>query len=44
MDYYAIVERYYPKYYTKDQVKVFVVAEKITPEEYKEITNENYKG
>lgn len=44
MDYLAIVERYYPKYYTKDQVKVFVVAEKITPEEYKKITNENYKG
>lgn len=42
MDFYAIAKRYYPKYYTKDDVKIFVRAEKITPEQYEEITGEPY--
>lgn len=36
------VKRYYPKYYSKDDVKKFVAAGQITPEEYKEITGDDY--
>lgn len=36
------VKRYYPKYYSKDDVKTFVRAGQLTPEEYKEITGEAY--
>jgi uncharacterized XkdX family phage protein len=43
LDYLSIVKRYYDKgYYTKDDVKVFVRAGKITPEQYEEITGEPY--
>ncbi|NBI28577.1 XkdX family protein [Chengkuizengella marina] len=42
MDWKKIVERYYPKYYTIDQVKVFVEREKITEAEFLEITGEEY--
>lgn len=37
------VKRYYPKYYSKEDVKVFVAAGKLTEEEYKEITGEVYE-
>lgn len=40
---YNTVKRYYPKYYTKDDVKTFVRAGQLTPEEYKEITGEAYE-
>lgn len=41
---YAIVKRYYEKgYYSNEDVAKFVVAEKITAEEYEQITGETYK-
>lgn len=43
MNWFEKVERYYKAgYYTNDQVKIFVVSKKITEEEYKSITGENY--
>ncbi|MGL5713677.1 MAG: XkdX family protein [Paraclostridium sp.] len=43
MDWFEKIERYYSKgIYTKEQVKVFVVAGKITEELYKEITGDEY--
>ena len=39
---YNTVSRYYQKYYSKEDVKVFVAAGKLTAEEYKEITGEEY--
>ena len=40
---FKMVKRYYEAgYYTKEQVKVFVVAEYITVTEYKEITGIEY--
>ncbi|WP_084028869.1 XkdX family protein [Bacillus sp. J33] len=40
---YADVKYYYDRgFYTNDNVKVFVRAEWITPEQYQEITNEPY--
>lgn len=40
---YKVVKRYYDKgFYDKEDVKKFVRAGKITPEEYKEITGEEY--
>ncbi|MCY9546766.1 XkdX family protein [Lysinibacillus xylanilyticus] len=33
---------YYPRFYTKDNVKIFVVAGKITTAQYKEITGDKY--
>ena len=39
---FTTVKRYYPKYYSKDDVKTFVRAGQLTPEEYKEITGEEY--
>lgn len=40
-----IVKRYYDDgTYTKDDVKKFVVKGKLSPDEYKEITGEKYKG
>lgn len=43
MNWFDKVQRYYDGgYYTLDQVKVFVKAGKITKEQYKEITNEDY--
>lgn len=41
---YKIVKRYYDKgYYDEEDVKVFVRAGKITPEEYEKITGIPYK-
>lgn len=34
---------YYPRFYTKDMVKVFVTANRITEEQYEEITGDEYK-
>ena len=43
MNWYEKVKRYYDLgHYTKEQVKVFVKTKKITEEEYKEITREEY--
>lgn len=42
MNWYKIVKDNYPKTYSKDDVKVFVVKNKITPEEYEEIVGEPY--
>lgn len=40
---FAIVKRYYDKgIYSNEDVKKFVLAEKITPDQYKEITGEDY--
>lgn len=40
---FSIVKRYYDKrIYSKNDVKKFVLAGKITPEQYKEITSEDY--
>lgn len=40
---FKLVKRYYEKgYYTVDDVKKFVIAGKITEEEFKEITGVDY--
>lgn len=40
---FAIVKRYYDKhYYSKEDVAKFVVAKKLTAEEYQQITGEEY--
>lgn len=40
---FGIVKRYYDKgIYSNEDVKKFVLAGKITPEQYKEITGEEY--
>lgn len=40
---FAIVKRYYDKhYYSKEDVAKFVVAKKLTTEEYQQITGEEY--
>lgn len=41
---FKIVKRYYDKgIYSKENVKVFVRAKKITAEQYKEITGDTYE-
>jgi uncharacterized XkdX family phage protein len=43
LDWYTVVKRYYERgYYTNNEVKLFVQAGKITPEQYEEITGEPY--
>lgn len=43
MDWFEKAKRYYDKgYYTNDNIKVFVVNNRITEEEYKLITGEDY--
>jgi len=43
MDWFTIVKRYYDwGHYTNEQVAVFVENNKITPEQYAEITGEPY--
>ncbi|MRB24031.1 XkdX family protein [Bacillus thuringiensis] len=43
LDFYALAKRYYAKgFYSYEDVGVFVQAKKITPEQYKEITNLDY--
>lgn len=44
MDWYATIKKYYNKnLYTKEDVKKFVEAGKITPEQYESITGIPYK-
>ena len=45
MDWFKTISRYYAQgIYTKEQVKVFVAADKITAEQYKLITGDTYTG
>lgn len=39
---YNTAKAYYPRFYTHDDVKLFVVAGKITKEQYTEITGKRY--
>ena len=40
--YFNAAKAYYPRFYTKEQVKVFVVAGKISEKQYQEITGDKY--
>lgn len=40
MDWFALIKRFYPKYWTKEMVADAVVAEKITAAQYEEIVGE----
>lgn len=42
MDWFKITSGYYPTYWTIEQVRVVVQKGKITPEQFKIITGENY--
>lgn len=43
MNWFSAAKRYYDLgFYTKDDVKKFVLYGKITPEQYKEITGDDY--
>lgn len=42
--FYNVAKSYYPRFYTKDMVKVFVTSKKITQVQYKEITGDKYKA
>lgn len=42
--YFNAAKAYYPRFYSKDQVKVFVVAGKISNEQYEEITGDKYEA
>lgn len=42
MDWFTSIKRFYPKYWTKSMVGDAVKAEKITEEQYKEITKDEY--
>lgn len=44
MDWFALIKRFYPKYWTKEMVADAVVAEKITPVQYEEIVGEPYSA
>ncbi|QQP10407.1 XkdX family protein [Lysinibacillus agricola] len=41
--YFNAAKAYYPRFFTKDQVKIFVMAGKIMEEQYKEITGQDFK-
>lgn len=41
---YSTVKGYYPKYYSAEDVAVFVKAGKLTEDEYKKITGVSYEG
>lgn len=43
MDWYNIIKGFYPRLWSKEWVADAVVCEKITPEQYKEITGEEYE-
>lgn len=40
--YFRAASNYYPRFYTKDNVKTFVLAGKITEAQYKTITGDKY--
>ena len=42
MDWFALISRFYPKYWTKSMVADAVAAGKITPAQYEEIVGEPY--
>ncbi len=42
MDWVMIITRYYPKYYSLEQTKIFVDKGKITSVQFQEITGEDY--
>ena len=42
MDWFALIKRFYPKYWTKEMVADAVVTEKITAEQYNDIVGEPY--
>jgi uncharacterized XkdX family phage protein len=42
MNWFDMIKRWYPKYWTKEMVGDAVKAEKITMEQYKEIVGEPY--
>lgn len=44
MNWFDMISRFYPKYWTKEMVGDAVKAEKITAEEYKQITGDVYEG
>ncbi|WP_240684396.1 XkdX family protein [Bacillus infantis] len=44
MNWYELIKRYYPKYWTISMVGDGVKAEKITEDQYKEITGQDYKA
>lgn len=45
MQWYSLIKQYYEAgYYTEDNVKVFLVAGKITVEQFEAITSENYEA
>lgn len=42
MDWFKLIKGFYPKYWNESMVADAVVAGKITPEQYKEITGKDY--
>lgn len=42
MDWFKLIKGFYPKYWTKSMVGDAVIADKISEEEYEEITGEAY--
>ena len=42
MDWLTLIQRFYPKYWTKEMVADAVVAQKIAPAQYEEIVGEPY--
>lgn len=45
LNWFVMIKRFYDKkFWTKEMVRDAVKAEKITAEEYKQITGENYEG
>ncbi|MFC4403334.1 XkdX family protein [Gracilibacillus xinjiangensis] len=43
MDWFKMIKGFYPKFWTKDMVADAVVCEKITKDEYAQITGEPYQ-
>ncbi|MED0876549.1 XkdX family protein [Bacillus mobilis] len=43
MDFYKVCQMYYPDFYSNEDVAVFVRFDKITPEQYEQITGIPYQ-
>lgn len=43
LDFYKVCQMYYPEFYSEDDVAVFVQCNKITSEQYEQITGSVYK-